>query len=136
MTKASKAKPKTRSPTSVDTQIGLRIRHIRMQQKLSQEELGEALGVSFQQVQKYEKGSNRLSLSRAMQVAKALNTTVNEVAGIDGNGAVTTVGFDYQVYDLSRALSRLTGRPKLAAHFRNVIDSVCDNLEENGKRKR
>jgi transcriptional regulator with XRE-family HTH domain len=106
-----------------------------MQQKISQDQLGDALGVSFQQVQKYEKGSNRLSLARAMQMAKALNTTVNEIAGIDGAGKVTTVAFDYQVYDLSRALSRLGSHPKLTASFRNVIDSVCDNLE-NGKRKR
>jgi transcriptional regulator with XRE-family HTH domain len=106
-----------------------------MQQKISQDQLGEALGVSFQQVQKYEKGTNRLSLTRAMQMAKALNTTVNEIAGIDGAGKVTTVAFDYQVYDLSRALSRLGNHPKLTASFRNVIDSVCDNLE-NGKRKR
>lgn len=124
-----------RSAGGVDSQIGLRIRHLRMQQKMSQDQLGEALGVSFQQVQKYEKGTNRLSLTRAMQMAKALNTTVNEIAGIDGTGKVTTVAFDYQVYDLSRALSRLGNHPKLTASFRNVIDSVCDNLE-NGKKKR
>jgi transcriptional regulator with XRE-family HTH domain len=133
------AKTKTRSPTSMDGQIGLRIRHIRLQQKISQSDLGEKLGVSFQQVQKYERGVNRLTLSRAIDLAKALNTTVNELAGLNGVGKLSTVTFNSQIYKLSQVLNRIDGlveRPGLANKFFVLIESVCEDLEANGKKKR
>lgn len=61
-----------RSSTSIDDHIGRRIRELRIERKLSQQALGERLGVSFQQVQKYEKGANRISASRLYLVSKAL----------------------------------------------------------------
>jgi transcriptional regulator with XRE-family HTH domain len=133
------AKTKTRSPTGMDGQIGLRIRHIRVQQKISQSDLGEKLGVSFQQVQKYEKGMNRLTLSRAIDLAKALNTTVNELAGLNGGAKLATVTFNSQIYKLSQVLNRIDGlveRPGLANKFFVLIESVCEDLEANGKKKR
>ncbi len=57
----------------VDDHVGDRIRVRRFLMGLSQEKLGEALGLSFQQVQKYEKGANRVSASRLFQFAKILN---------------------------------------------------------------
>lgn len=65
-----------RSASNVDAQIGKRIRQRRNEQHISQAELGEQLGVSFQQVQKYERGVNRVGAGRLMQVAKALNCDV------------------------------------------------------------
>ena len=49
----------TRSPTEIDREIGQRIRLARKQAKLSQSELGQAIGVTYQQVQKYENGTDR-----------------------------------------------------------------------------
>lgn len=72
-----KRKPmKQRSATANDTAIGLRIRQRRMEQKVSQAELGAALGVSFQQIQKYEKGVNRVSGVRLVQLAKVLDCDI------------------------------------------------------------
>lgn len=130
-------KSKVRSTGTVDAQIGLRMRHIRIAQDVSQNELGEKLGVSFQQVQKYEKGVNRVSLVRAMEVAKALNTSVNELAGIDADGKITAVHFDYGIYKLAQSLGRMnTLSPELASKFHHLIESICDNLEASPKKKR
>ena len=57
----------------VDEHVGERIRVRRMLLGMTQEKLGEALGLSFQQVQKYEKGANRVSASRLFQLSRILN---------------------------------------------------------------
>ncbi len=59
-----------------DLELGKRIRLRRVEQKISQAELGDRLGVSFQQVQKYEKGVNRVGASRLQQIATALDVPV------------------------------------------------------------
>jgi transcriptional regulator with XRE-family HTH domain len=69
MTKNGSSKPRGASPA--DKKLGLRIRTARTQANLSQTDLGAALGVSFQQVQKYEKGINRVSAPRVSEIAKA-----------------------------------------------------------------
>lgn len=69
-----------------DKAIGERIRTQRMAIGVSQEELGSRLGVSFQQVQKYEKGANRISAVRLSEVADALETNaVTILDGVDGD---------------------------------------------------
>jgi transcriptional regulator with XRE-family HTH domain len=65
-----------RSAGNVDIEMGRRIRLRRVEIGLSQSELGEKLGVSFQQVQKYEKGVNRVGASRLQQIAEALGVDV------------------------------------------------------------
>jgi transcriptional regulator with XRE-family HTH domain len=66
-----------RSATGHDKIIGQKIRARRLIEKMSQETLGEKIGVSFQQVQKYEKGTNRVSYSRLVQIADTLNEGVS-----------------------------------------------------------
>lgn len=61
--------PKIRKE-AVDTQIGERLRQLRLARGLSQADLGRALAISYQQIQKYEKGSNRMSASTLLKVAK------------------------------------------------------------------
>jgi transcriptional regulator with XRE-family HTH domain len=60
----------------VDRHVGLRIRLRRKEIGLSQEKLGEALGITFQQVQKYERGANRISASKLWETARALRVPV------------------------------------------------------------
>jgi transcriptional regulator with XRE-family HTH domain len=60
------------NPNPVDKHIGARVRMRRMMLGVSQEKLAEALGLTFQQVQKYEKGVNRIGGSRMQQIAAAL----------------------------------------------------------------
>ncbi|MCG8434526.1 MAG: helix-turn-helix domain-containing protein [Gammaproteobacteria bacterium] len=69
--------PKTkRSPNPIDVHVGARVRMRRVLEGFSQESLGERLGLTFQQVQKYEKGTNRISASRLYQIAGVLTVPV------------------------------------------------------------
>jgi transcriptional regulator with XRE-family HTH domain len=62
----------SKSPNPIDKLMGARLRMRRMMKGVSQEKLGEAIGVTFQQIQKYEKGVNRISASRLQKLAHAL----------------------------------------------------------------
>jgi len=59
-------------PMPIDVLVGENIRICRLQRRLTQTELGQRIGVSFQQVQRYENGANRVGASRLTQVANAL----------------------------------------------------------------
>ena len=63
-------------PNPVDVHVGQRVRMYRSLRGMSQEKLAEALGVTFQQVQKYETGYNRISASRLWDISQVLNTPV------------------------------------------------------------
>ena len=63
-------------PNIIDKHVGRRIRWRRRELKLSQERLGELLGLTFQQVQKYERGYNRVSASRLHDLTKILNVEI------------------------------------------------------------
>ena len=60
----------------VDRLVGRRVRLLRKCQGMSQTELANAIGLTFQQVQKYEKGTNRISASKLFEIAQALNVEV------------------------------------------------------------
>ena len=66
-----------RSATNVDEHVGSRIRLRRQLLKMSQEKLGDELGVTFQQVQKYERGSNRVGASRLYKLSDVLEVPVS-----------------------------------------------------------
>ncbi|MDT3381116.1 helix-turn-helix domain-containing protein [Labrys portucalensis] len=64
-------------PNPIDQHVGSRVRIRRVLVGMSQEKLGEALGLTFQQVQKYEKGTNRIGASRLQQIASILGVTIS-----------------------------------------------------------
>src|SRR3982751_2093089 len=66
-----------RSPNPVDLHVGSRVRMGRKMLGISQERLAEALGLTFQQVQKYERGANRVSASKLYEIARFLNAPVS-----------------------------------------------------------
>ena len=76
-----------RSANAVDRKIGQRVRTRRLEIGMSQERLAELLGVTFQQVQKYEKGVNRIAASRLHDISNALDMlTVGRAAGVAESG--------------------------------------------------
>lgn len=84
--KASGVNKNQRSAGKPDVELGKRIRLRRVEQHISQSELADNLGVSFQQVQKYEKGVNRVGASRLQQIATALDVPVTFFYDDDGLG--------------------------------------------------
>ena len=72
----SETPPPKRVPNPIDQYVGARIRMRRIMLGMSQERLGDAIGLTFQQIQKYEKGTNRIGASRLQQVGNILNVPV------------------------------------------------------------
>src|ERR1700674_4216392 len=66
----------SKAPNPIDKHVGSRVRMRRMMMGMSQEKLGDAIGLTFQQVQKYEKGTNRIGASRLQQIANTLQVPV------------------------------------------------------------
>jgi transcriptional regulator with XRE-family HTH domain len=106
------SKSKAKSTNSHDIEVGQRIRARRMAKGMSQTELGSLLGVTFQQVQKYEKGVNRVGAGRLVRVAEALDVPVSFFFGATDAGSEDTraiLGFLDTSYSLRllRAFSRI-----------------------------
>jgi transcriptional regulator with XRE-family HTH domain len=117
-------------PDPVDIAIGARMRLRRKTLGISQGALAERIGVSFQQVQKYERGANRVSGSTLVAVAAALDTSVGWLVGEDGaisdvadelvralavNGAV-------ELLEAFAAIPRASARAALVALAREMTD--------------
>jgi transcriptional regulator with XRE-family HTH domain len=77
----------TLGPTPVDINVGARIRLRRKALGVTQSQLGDALDLTFQQVQKYERGVNRVSAGVLVKIAKRLNCPVSFLLGEEGGGA-------------------------------------------------
>ena len=92
-----------RSPNPIDVHVGTRVRLRRQVMKMSQEKLGDQLGVTFQQVQKYERGANRVGASRLWKMSQVLEVPVGFFYdGLEQVGVITEFAEDDQmpiVYD-------------------------------------
>lgn len=83
--KANTLNTRARRADAADHEVGRRVRTRRLEQQMSQTELADLCGVTFQQVQKYEKGTNRIGAGRLQKIAAALNVPITYFYG-DGNG--------------------------------------------------
>jgi len=88
MNKLAVKRTKQRSAGKPDIEMGKRIRLRRVEQRISQAELGQKLGVSFQQVQKYEKGVNRVGAGRLTKIAKVLGVPIGTFFGSADAGTI------------------------------------------------
>jgi len=79
----------SKKPDLIDVEVGQRIRIQRLAAGLSQSELAERVGVTFQQIQKYEKGTNRVGAGRLTNIARVLNVPVGSF--FDGREAIDQV---------------------------------------------
>lgn len=108
----------SRSP-DMDIEIGKRIRGLRELRGITQVNLAVALNVSFQQVQKYEKGTNRVAASTLVHMCKALNISPMEILGdyfADAQGGQDVSGELHRL--LETAENRMREIHKLSAGFR------------------
>ena len=77
--KKKRAASSAKKSGPVDAYLGAKIREARKSLGLSQTELGETVGITFQQVQKYESGRNRLSVSRLLQLCRTLKINIADM---------------------------------------------------------
>jgi transcriptional regulator with XRE-family HTH domain len=111
-----------RDPNFVDRHVGNRMRMRRLLIGMSQEKLGELLGITFQQVQKYEKGSNRVSASRLYHVAKVLSVPVQYFFDeLQGEAGISGFGESRSAELISGALQSPEG-VQLARIFSSTTD--------------
>ena len=115
-------------PHPVDVAVGARIRTIRKSRGLSQGALGAALGLTFQQVQKYERGANRVSASKLVEIARTLDVAPRDLLG--EYDPADQPSFDWAAYtpDVARlveAFNRI-GSPRL----RQAAQKLVANLSE------
>src|ERR1700710_1971191 len=124
----------TKAPNPVDKYVGSRVRMRRIMLGMSQEKLGEALGLTFQQVQKYEKGTNRVGASRIQQISEILQVPVSFLfdggpsgtTGPDGFSEGTSPAYvsDFLATSEGLALTRAFTRISDAKLRRSIVDMV------------
>ena len=136
----------SKEPNPIDRHVGNRLRMQRILSNMSQEKLGEALGITFQQVQKYEKGVNRISASRLQQIAYILkvppsfffqNAPVKTATGPEARGFSDDVSSQYVVDSLStteglqlnRAFARIS-EPKTRKRIVDLVATIADQYEK------
>src|SRR5271169_474324 len=118
----------------VDKHVGNRVRMRRMMVGMSQEALGEALGVTFQQVQKYEKGKNRVSASRLQHISQVLQVTVpfffeGAPGGIDGTAESSSYVNEFLATSDGLALAKAFTRIENSKLRRLIVHLVEDCAE-------
>lgn len=118
-----------RSTAEADALIGARVRSCRLQARISQELLGEALGVSFQQIQKYEKGTNRIGAGRLVQIVEVLGCDVMDILGGIGAGHTSTPLSKFMATADGIAVMHAMSKIKNPALRRTVIE-IAEKLAE------
>lgn len=118
----NKRGPKAANPT--DTHVGARVRMRRMMLKLSQEKLAEGLSLTFQQVQKYEKGANRIGASRLQQIATILKVPVSFFFEGAPGQPDASVALPDQLSDLPRTFFTERRNIRLATAFAALDDDA------------
>jgi transcriptional regulator with XRE-family HTH domain len=124
----------TKAPNPVDKYVGSRVRMRRIMLGMSQEKLGEALGLTFQQIQKYEKGTNRVGASRIQQISEILQVPVSFLFEGGPTGTTNAEGFsegtspayvsDFLATAEGLALTRAFTRINDAKLRRSIVDLV------------
>jgi transcriptional regulator with XRE-family HTH domain len=132
-----------RSPNPVDLHVGARVRLRRRLAGVSQEKLAEALGLTFQQVQKYERGANRVSASKLYEIAAALQTPVSYFfegladpsspagRGVAGEGGPETRVHDFLMTGEGLELATLFPKLKRGALRRRILELVKAIVEDS-----
>jgi transcriptional regulator with XRE-family HTH domain len=134
----------TKAPNPVDKYVGSRVRMRRIMLGMSQEKLGEALGLTFQQVQKYEKGTNRVGASRIQQISEILQVPVSFLfeggpsGTTRGDGAGTSPAYvsDFLATSEGLALTRAFTRITDAKLRRCIVEMVEQIAAREGPDKR
>ncbi len=123
-----------KTPNPVDKYVGSRVRMRRIMLGLSQEKLGDALGLTFQQIQKYEKGTNRIGASRLHQIADILQVPVSFLfeggptsnTSVEGLGVAPSPAYvsDFLATSEGLALTRAFTKITDAKLRRSIVDLV------------
>jgi transcriptional regulator with XRE-family HTH domain len=119
----------SRAADDLDRALGNAIRLRRRSLGLTQEELGKSCGISFQQVQKYESGANRVSFSRLVQIARALECRVSDLTRALDQPQVAPEYFDFlKLMTLPGAVDLLRRYAALSTESRGLLVNFLGSL--------
>ena len=134
-----------RRPNPTDVHVGQRVRARRRQLGLSQERLAEALGLTFQQVQKYERGANRISASKLWDTAGFLNVTISYffdglpaassaegVSEPEASPFVQDMLLDRDGVELATAFTRIARR-RMKRRIVDLVREIADEEATSGR---
>ena len=118
---------------SIEREIGERLRRRRVELGLTQEQLGQVIGVSYQQIQKFERGANRISAARLLLLAERLEIDVGHLYGIGPIGtdravAGEALGNERAVLDVLRHFQRIDD-----GAVRSAIAGLVRSVTEHGR---
>jgi transcriptional regulator with XRE-family HTH domain len=132
-----------KKPNPIDIHVGSRVRLRRNMLGMSQEKLGESLGITFQQIQKYEKGTNRVGASRLQAISSVLNVPVSfffedapgvpPIAGGMAEASSTSFVVDFlnsaEGLQLNRAFAKISDA-KVRRKIVDLVRALADGAEE------
>jgi transcriptional regulator with XRE-family HTH domain len=141
----------TRKSGPLDAMVGVRIRMFRLDRGMSQTILAERIGVTFQQVQKYERGADRVGASRLSQIASVLGVSVGELfeaSSAESSSVNSPVHLlaEPGALRVLKAYARLSG-PRVRLSIAKLVESIADrppsakatiarlNVSDRGKRR-
>lgn len=116
-----------KSPHYIDIIVGTNLRMLRQQRNMTQTELGDALSITFQQIQKYEKGSNRVSASKLADIAKFLNISVAsffEGSGLEGKDT-TVLPYSREALKIAEAFDAISD-PRVKTQLRQLTKLLAN----------
>ena len=115
----------SRKPHPVDIRVGANLRALRQQRGYSQTQLAEVLGLTFQQVQKYEKGANRISASRLFEIAQFFNIGVASFFEGCGDQKETSsiLSYSQAALDVAAALDKVD-QPKIKKQIKQLVLAI------------
>ena len=138
MAKAKRVDP--RKPIAVDVALGLNVRFWRLARGLSQTQLANRLGVTFQQVQKYESGDNRVSIGRLVKTAAILRIPVAALfEGTEADGPLLALISDSRSFRLAQAFAAIKNnraRESLASMVEKIAKAVVPKQKRKKRRRR
>ena len=140
------AQVSARSPHAIDAHVGERVRLRRTLMGMSQEALGDELSLSFQQVQKYERGTNRISASRLYEISRILDVPISyffegvgdneprmdrsmDLDMVMGTGSAQDPFSKRETLELVRAYYKITD-PAVRRRLYQLVKSMSDGFEE------
>jgi transcriptional regulator with XRE-family HTH domain len=137
----------TKSPNPTDRHVGNRVCMRRKILKMSQTDLAEAVGVTFQQIQKYERGTNRISASRLLQIARFLQVPISfffedpqrpskaNSKQVHSSDFVSDFLATNDGLALTKAFMRIN-EPQLRRDIVRLVQEIVDNRVKDGRAHR
>jgi transcriptional regulator with XRE-family HTH domain len=124
----------TEGPNRLDVSMGMRIRDRRKALGVSQTTLADAIGLTFQQIQKYERGTNRVSFSRLVEIAQALDCRITDLIGdLDKEDVTSTLvpastSPIFKVAQSTDGMRIITAVSRMAPRARRALTIVAEEM--------